>query len=169
MAPFRASTVPARTLELNEFDDRLNRVGKSQGFYEWSIQTNNAFEEWYQRTTFYKEQMKLPYKARRIPLWGKDRAAAGWQYFHEGADRMTGIPVVICQRCSASIKHPKFHGTTSMTTHPHSDKCNKTAKARGFAQAAIEEGFRESVQLETQPYLLISLTSSYSCDASGTS
>jgi len=169
MPPSRASSVPARILELNEFDDLLNRVGSSKGVYEWSTRTNDDFEEWHRRTTFYKEQMELPRKARRIPLWGKDRAAAGWQYFHEGADRITGIPMIICQRCSASMKHPKFHGTSAMTSHPHSDKCKKTAKARGLTQAILEEGFQESVQPETQPGLLTSLTSFYSCDASGTS
>jgi hypothetical protein len=169
MPPFRASPVPARTLDLNEFDDLLNRVGRSKGLYEWSARTNDTFEEWHQRTTFHKEQMELPRKSRRIPFWGKDRAAAGWQHFHEGADRITGIPMIICQRCSASMKHPKFHGTSAMTNHPHSDKCNKTAKTRGFTQAVLEEGFHESVQPETRLDLLTSLTSFYSCDASGTS
>jgi hypothetical protein len=142
---------PTRTLELNEFDDRLTRVGKNLSLYEWSARTNDDFLQWWTYTSWYIAEMRKPQVLRKIPVWGKERSASGWQYFNEAAERTTGRPKLICQRCDSDIGHPKKNGTTGLASHPLSEKCLKISRIRGIAQPTIQEGFRAGVLPEILP------------------
>jgi hypothetical protein len=141
----------ARTIILNRYDDCLTRVGRSLDHYKWSNQTATDFEAWWHLTPWYTKEMDLPEKARRIPVWGRERNASGWQYFYEAAERLTGKPKLICQRCDFDITHPKKNGTSAMSTHPMSSKCLKTSAARGHAHPTFQEGFKEGAGYNQNP------------------
>ena len=78
------------------------------------------------------------------------RRAAGWEYFIEGAVRVSGEPKVICNRCDTILTHPTIHGTTGITEHTSSKNCISVSNQRGFTQITVSEGFREQVL----PYVL---------------
>ena len=135
----------ARNLVLNEYDDRLNRVGKDQDHYEWSNRTAADFDQWWYQTLWYIKEITLPENMQRIPNWGRERNASGWQYFNEAAERVSGKPKLICQRCDSCITHPRKHGTTALSSHPESAKCKRISKIRGHELFTVQEGFKAGV------------------------
>jgi len=151
-----APATPARSLVVSEYDDRLTRVGIQKDHYEWSTHTNDDFIEWWHRTKWYIAESRKPAKSQKIPTWGKQRHSAGWEYFNEAAERISGEPKLICQRCDHPIKHPKKNGTTGLSSHPLSIGCRAIAMQRGLGQPTIQEGFKAGVRPENLPEICTS-------------
>jgi hypothetical protein len=133
--------------------DLFERIGKDKRCYKFAQENAQEFATWFKDTKYFQEEEALGIKGmrKRIPRWGVRHNASGWEYFIEGADRVSGEPKVICTRCDAILAHPVKNGTSGMTEHPTTKGCEATSKARGLRQLVLSEGYMAGVLPEILP------------------
>jgi hypothetical protein len=143
--PFEmANSLPViRTLELGEFDDRIERIGPNSDHYFWTFENRGNFAEWWQLTTWYREEAKKPNPI--FPNWGTNRSSIGWKYFVEAAHRIQGIPKVQCKRCKKFMAHPTPIGPSHLAKHIKSTRCKNAAARAGLRQLELGEAPRQKV------------------------
>ena len=138
-------------LSLSNDHDGLIQIGEGKRCYGFNPNTALSFINWHSGTSWAHQQNQITNSAKVVIRWGASRQAVGWGHFDEAADRFTGEPKLVCQRCDKVIKHPAINGTTGMDTHLKSKGCMGASKRRGLTQLDLTEGFRAGVLPQTLP------------------
>lgn len=89
----------------------------------------DAFVTLYQSTPFYLETVQNA-RLRPITFNSSKRCTEMWKSYSECISLEDGMPMVICRRCSAVLKHPVpgNHGNNTLKSHLESVGC--TSKKR---------------------------------------
>ena len=95
-------------------------------FVQWTINTSEAFKEWYTTTKWYTE---IRAKNGSLPSWNPARKSSlVWARFTELATVKDGKPMIRCNRCHEIYDHLTINnngGTMSMQRHLQTKACLK--------------------------------------------
>jgi len=134
----------------------FSRVGHLGLFYKWSLDIHSEFLSWWLQTTWVLENALETMDWTTKLAWNSvSRTSTTWQHFYQAANRLTGLPVLICRKCKWQLVHPniKGTGTTALNKHISSSRC---------LQGSAEHGQRNPTRqltFEELPEVPVSVTS----------
>ncbi|KAI9778255.1 MAG: hypothetical protein M1839_008279 [Geoglossum umbratile] len=103
--------------------DRL-QITEDGMFFVYTESQKEDFNMWWERTIWAEE---TGYGKHRHPNWdSRVRTALVWRKFTQVADRLTGEPGMMCDRCGANFAHPRtarYGGTWPLECHLQSVDC----------------------------------------------
>ncbi|RDL30102.1 uncharacterized protein BP5553_06232 [Venustampulla echinocandica] len=143
------------TSDINQ-ESVLQRIGKYQQFYQWSVAQKHEFELWWSGTSWYAANNALPRPASL--KWEGSRTSTSWSNYAQGAHIRDGKPAVVCLSCQEVLSHPNSKsistGTKALIAHTRSDKCKKALTRNNgtiYRQSTIYESHRQ-VAVSTPRY-----------------
>ena len=116
-------------LTTSEVPLSLQHIGRLNHVVKWTKDTHDVFIKWWQATTWYEQhERSMPNILAKIAWDSTNRRSQQWRNYHQGADKISGEPYVVCCYCSKTLTHPgiKSTGPKSMATHLSSDICKKS-------------------------------------------
>jgi hypothetical protein len=114
----------------------FNRIGRSKLFFQWTQEQHTQFLEWWLSTEWVinaaADQDGADDLATRVNWNSTSRKSEFWKSFDQAANRHTGEPVLICQKCGISIVHPGIRnsGTNALKNHVLSQSCRQIFQVR---------------------------------------
>lgn len=138
----------------------LTRIGpdRRKVFVLYDRMMHNDWVDWWLQTDF-GSKSKIN--------WDSARHSDVWNYYHQVAHNVDGIPKVMCQRCGAILEHPstinpkavgrvQYHGTSTMQKHLKTAGCLRSKQGkRAEITRFLKKGVYFSIILLFNRFLLI--------------
>ena len=105
---------------------QFDRIGRGELFFKWTPSIHSAFLTWWLETPWIVERASTTDDwSKRLGWESRSRTSSVWQHFYQAANRLTGEPALVCQRCSYALSHPnvKASGTSTLSRHLESKVC----------------------------------------------
>ena len=117
-----------------------------------SPEYRGCWQNWWRTTRWYQLNEARPRQQQTHITWldPEKNNYSIWQHFIHAAQISDGTPQVHCTRCYKTLPHPTYcreqdgnivgqrYGTSHMTTHLRSNKCQGSVARRGIGQLTFE-------------------------------
>ena len=125
-------------------EEALKRIGINATCFLYEEEKKTAFLEWWKKTDWYESNI-IDGRPKVNIIWGSEKKATSWSYFHEGATVSAGEPMVICKICHTTMKHAanKNIGPSGMAAHLATKYCTK----HGGGPTLRQLEYREAVSV----------------------
>ena len=113
-------------IDLLDVLSQFDQIGQGDLFYKWTLCLHSAFLTWWLETPWIVERAStIDDWSKRLGWESRSRTSSVWQHFYQAANRLTGEPALVCQRCSYALSHPnvKASGTSTLSRHLESKVC----------------------------------------------
>jgi hypothetical protein len=135
----------------------LNTVGQRSQCFQWTKDQHHQFLTWWLQTDWVATTVGLNNADVVKQLgWDTTKRSVHWQQFYQAANRHTGEPAVVCQKCSIILAHPNSRvpatGTTTLGKHLTSKQCVNvsTSRSQGLRrQLSLHEAVPSSTTVST--------------------
>lgn len=136
----------------------FQRIGRLGRFFQYSLEQHTEFIAWWTSTPWVIHEAAAQttcYDLVSRLCWNStSRTSEYWRCFNQAADRESGEPALVCQKCKKNLAHPntKGTGTKAMKNHVLSAACRQqvyTQDRQGRErQASLNEIFAEAVSID---------------------